>query len=110
MNFEISPKTMEIHATYDEAVIYCFGLGDGWRLPTLAELQEITTISKNSLNPTTSVLTHVPYHDMANKWHWSSDEYEYNNNKVLCFNYWTNTMWDCDKNNLYIIRPVRDIK
>jgi hypothetical protein len=26
--------------TYDEAILYCFCLGDGWRLPTEAEYYE----------------------------------------------------------------------
>ena len=25
------------HMTYDQAVMYCFALGDGWRLPTEEE-------------------------------------------------------------------------
>lgn len=27
--------------TYDEAVLYCFCLGDGWRLPTLEDLNNM---------------------------------------------------------------------
>lgn len=26
--------------TYDEAILYCFCLGDGWRLPTRAEYND----------------------------------------------------------------------
>ncbi len=30
-------KASEFGISYDEAVLYCFCLGDGWRLPTQAE-------------------------------------------------------------------------
>ena len=30
-------KPSEFRMTYDEAVMYCFCLGDGWRLPTSFE-------------------------------------------------------------------------
>jgi hypothetical protein len=34
-------KASENSLTYDEAVLYCFCLGDGWRLPTQAEYYTI---------------------------------------------------------------------
>jgi len=63
MNFEIAPKSTEIHATWDEARLYCFSLEIdgkvGWRLPTKDELNEIY----NSDN------------DFVCSYYWSSSEY-----------------------------------
>lgn len=45
MNFEIAPKTTEIQANWDSAVVYCFSLNidgkTGWRLPNRIELLNI---------------------------------------------------------------------
>ena len=109
MNFEIAPKETEKQVTFDEAVMYCLSLGNGWRLPTLKELQEITRISINYVDESGEII-HIPQHNFEKKWYWSSDEYKYNTERRWCFNYYTNTMFDCDKNtNRYLVRAVRDI-
>lgn len=45
MKYEISPKSTEIQANWDDARLYCFSLNidgkTGWRLPTDEELTEI---------------------------------------------------------------------
>jgi hypothetical protein len=39
---ELAPKST-IPMTFTEARIYCFLLGDGWRLPTTADAEELHT-------------------------------------------------------------------
>lgn len=109
MNFELSPKSMEMTCTWDDAVIYCSNLGDGWRLPTLQELQEIITLSENYRNDKPSVAPNVPYHDFDYKWHWTTDEYEY---KIYwSYNFWSLTSLPAPNTiNWFCVRPVRDIK
>lgn len=38
INIEIHPERCESELTWDEAVQYCKGLGEGWRLPTISEM------------------------------------------------------------------------
>lgn len=38
MNIEVAPKEYEVTANWDEAIMYCFTLGNNWRLPTNQEM------------------------------------------------------------------------
>ena len=56
---EIAPKETEIHnISWQEAKMYCFSLGPGWRLPTIQELTEIYNSES----------------DFGDNWYWSSTE------------------------------------
>lgn len=106
MNFELSPKSMEMTCTWDDAVIYCSNLGDRWRLPTLQELQELQEIITHSEK---SVEPNVLDYDLDRKFHWTSDEYEY---KIYwSYNFWSLTSLPAPNTiNWFCVRPVRDIK
>jgi hypothetical protein len=50
----------EFRMTYDDAVMYCFCLGDGWRLPTYDEYQDPLIYSECwSLDERSNSLWHV---------------------------------------------------
>lgn len=36
-------RPLDSRVSYDEAIMYCFCLGDGWRLPTMAEADFLTS-------------------------------------------------------------------
>lgn len=38
INIEIHPERCKSKLTFNEAVQYCKGLGEGWRLPTISEM------------------------------------------------------------------------
>ena len=65
MKFEISPKSTEIQANWDDALLYCFSLNidgkTGWRLPTVEELNEI----------------YQAENDFEETWYWTSIESSY---------------------------------
>lgn len=42
---EIAPKVLWKECTITEAVLYCFCLGDGWRLPTCEECFEMLSLN-----------------------------------------------------------------
>lgn len=64
--FEIAPKELEIRGTMDEVNIYCFSLGNGWRVPTKEELDEIYH-ARNYLMEYSC--------DFEHQYYWSSTEY-----------------------------------
>lgn len=39
MKFEIAPKSLEKNLSYEDAKLYVFSLGDGWRFPTVKEYE-----------------------------------------------------------------------
>lgn len=39
MNFEVSPKSFEKYLSYEDAKLYVFALGDGWRFPSVKEYE-----------------------------------------------------------------------
>lgn len=98
MNFEIAPKETEIQATWDEAKMYCFSLNIdgkiGWRLPTKEELYDIFDSDSRR--------------DFAYAIHWSSTEIDTNNAWTQRFN--VGFEYSRNKNNLYYVRAVRDLK
>jgi formylglycine-generating enzyme required for sulfatase activity len=96
MNFEVAPKTTEIQATWDEAVMYCFFLEidgkKGWRLPTKEELDYIYH-SKN---------------DFIDAYYWSSTEY--NGSSAWGQVFTSGTQFSSSKNGgSYYVRAIRDI-
>jgi formylglycine-generating enzyme required for sulfatase activity len=92
LSFEIAPVLLEKTCNWYDAVEYCALLGDGWRLPTLAELKMIYNVD-NDLN--------------GNCNYWSSTEDQSNT-------VWTQFLLNGHHNisfkdfNLHV-RPVRDI-
>lgn len=50
MCLELAPESTEIRATWTEAMMYCFSMGPGWRLPTKQELIQILREEENDLN------------------------------------------------------------
>ena len=88
--FEIADKSTEQLLTWREAVKYVELLGEGWRLPTLAELKQI----------------HESDNDFAEKQYWSSNEFGTYDAEQLDFKYG----WTCllGKNFKGYVRAVKD--
>jgi formylglycine-generating enzyme required for sulfatase activity len=95
MKFEISPKSTEIQANWDDAKFYCFFLSidgkTGWRLPTIEELTEIND-SEN---------------DFSKRWYWSA--VEKNNNSAWLQVIPNGSHHDINKNGVCYVRAVRDL-
>ena len=87
---EIAPRVLWKEGTITEAVIYCFCLGDGWRLPTI---EECFMIYHNKL--------------IDKGYYWSSTEFFSN---VYVFNFKYGKVFDNDKEFDYYVCAVRDIK
>lgn len=91
-NFEIYHDELG-EMSWDEAVEKVKELGDGWRLPTLTELQLIWESEHKDLFKKES--------------YWSSSEY-YSSIAWVFFFYDGNT-YGIDKNDDYYVRAVRDL-
>jgi len=63
-----------IQRTWDEAVEYANGLGNGWRLPTIEEL--ISIIDFNTCNPACKIK------DCISSYYWSSSPDAYDSNRA----------------------------
>ena len=96
MNFEIAPKSTEIQANRDEAILYCLFLAiggkTGWRLPTKEELNQIYQSEKNFR--IFGYYWSATDHNGANAW----NQYMSNENHANFSNV-----------NLFYVRAVRDI-
>ena len=96
MNFEIAPKSTEIQATWDNAILYCTFLEvdgkRGWRLPTKEELNQIYE-SNNDYEPI---------------WYWSSTENDGNYAGSQYFIY--GNQGYANKSDGGYVRAVRTIK
>lgn len=85
--------------TWEEAIKFCTGLGDGWRLPTMQELLSLVDYSR--YNPATE----LP--GMVSSSYWSSTTYAGSTDSawVVYFNY-GDDYWG-DKSYNYYVRAVR---
>jgi hypothetical protein len=71
---EIAPRVLWKEGTITEAVIYCFCLGDGWRLPTVEECFEMLSLNLKGFwnledindNWTTETHTIIPVRSIDN--------------------------------------------
>lgn len=91
-NFEIHPDELG-KMTWDEAVEKVKELGDGWRLPTITELQLIWESEHKDLFQKES--------------YWSSSEY--NSSKAWLFTFYDGYTSYSGKVNDYYVRAVRDL-
>lgn len=103
MKFEIAPKKTEIDCDWYTAVMYCFTLGPGWRLPTFSELVEMKS-------------TNYDFCDSRGygNWYWSSTQspHDYNGyrDSVLTFNMEHDRAGDLVKHvDGNTVRAVRDL-
>ena len=92
MKFELYPTTIETYMTWSVANRYCDSLGDGWRLPSMDELN---TLYQNK----------VKIRGFADANYWSSTEFGLNVARVQDFtnggqNYGT-------KDYTYYVRAIR---
>lgn len=64
MNIEISEKSMQISTNWAEARLYCFSMGDTWRLPTDIELLKLRQTNTHNLSgwywATSDVMPYIP--------------------------------------------------
>lgn len=91
-NFEIHPDEFG-EMSWNEAVEKVKDLGDGWRLPTITELQLIWDSEHNGF--------------FKKEWYWSSSEY-YSNLAWILYFYDGYPSFD-DKLHNYYVRAVRDL-
>jgi len=97
MNFEIAPKSTEIQATWDNAILYCTFLEvdgkRGWRLPTKEELNEIYELEN----------------DFEKKWYWSGTDNS--GNYAWSRSIGNGIQGNRNKNySYYYVRAIRDLK
>lgn len=97
MNFEISPKSTEIEASWDNALLYCFSLNidgkTGWRLPTKQESIEIYESQNN----------------FEKRNYWTSTKYD-GKNEALVQNFASGGQY-CKYTYVIVnVRAVRDLK
>lgn len=90
-NFELYPEKSTNKMTWEEAVMYCKKLGDGWRLPTI---EECFMIYNNKL--------------ITEYYYWSSMEYDHS--LAWFFSFSSGSAYDYGKYNTYYVRAVRTIK
>lgn len=90
-HFELHPEKSTNKMTWEEAVMCCKKLGDGWRLPTI---EECFMIYNNKL--------------ITEYYYWSSTEY--GNNTSWYFNFNNGDATNFYKTNAYYVRAVRTIK
>lgn len=91
--FEIANKSSEGYLNWHGANDWAYRAGDGWRLPTVDELQQIYNSGGQ---------------DLQERWYWSSES-RANNNKAICVNMSTGTTLDNVKDYYHCsVRFVRD--
>ena len=91
-NFEIYPDELG-KMTWYEALEKVKELGDGWRMPTITELQLIWESEHKDLFKKES--------------YWSSSEY--NSGLAWGFSFYDGNAYDDDKNTYSYVRAVRDL-
>lgn len=98
---EFAPKETEINCDWYTAVMYCFTLGPGWRLPTIDELTKIKESKCKWAND-----------DSNTNWYWSSTETsDYSSvDSVKTFNPKYGMKGICEKTvTIDTVRAVRDL-
>ena len=91
-NFEIHPDELD-ELSWHEALEKVKELGDGWRLPTLTELQVIWDSEHKDL--------------FQKEWYWSSSEYI--SNFAWVFSFYGGYAYNYDKSYNIYVRAVRDL-
>jgi len=102
-NLEWMAQDLDKSMPWQEAMDYCESLGDGWKLPTVEELQSVLDYTK--LSP--AIKLDVP---VQSDWYWSSTVYVGDTDFawVVSLNY-GNVINDSKTNTNYVW-PVRDVK
>ena len=110
-NLEIYPKDLPEKLSWKKAMEVCETLGDGWRLPTIDELNEVYTFYCEGFN----------YVTFKHPYYWSSSDktlagilpnYEDISNRFFAFGRHFNSNKDrleIDKEHRHGVRPVRDL-
>ena len=94
-NFEIHPDELG-KMNWNEAIEKVKELGDGWRIPTITELQLIWDSENKDL--------------FKKEWYWSSSEYDSNNAWLFSFFYgYTYYGLNFSEYSSYYVRAVRDL-
>ena len=91
--FEVYPRDAYLKLEHDNAVKYCKGLGDGWRLPTRKEQVEMHE--------------HKEQLGLENTAYWSSTEF--NSNFAWFYNFADGYSYVFNKNNTFRVRAVKTI-
>jgi len=92
LHFEVYSENLE-KCSWNDAIELCNKLGNGWRLPTIAELQ-LMYQNRNNIG-------------LNDDYYWSSTEYNANNAWIFSFNVgYTN---NCLKSYTSYVRAVRSI-
>jgi hypothetical protein len=93
--------------TWEDAKKACEELGDGWRLPTIDELQFM--YNKRAEIDGLGKIAVLNYFLVNDRYYWSSTEY--NNTHLWIFNFHYGTAnADYYKSNANCVRAVRDLK
>ena len=101
MKLEWHKDTME-DVSWQEAMVYCQELGDGWRLPTIEEL--FSAINYSEYNPATSIK------GFKSSDYWSSTTNAYNNGLAWFVNFSNGYVNYSNKFHNYYARAVREVK
>ncbi len=94
LNFDVYPQDLKGFSTWDAAVKDCEALGDGWRMPTKDELNQMY-LKKETIG------------GFGAYYYWSSSEYYAYN--AWYQNFSSGFQGSDDKHNYDRVRPVRDI-
>ena len=93
---ELYPNNLDGYMNWNEAVDACEKLGDGWRLPNMDELNGLFSDYKKGII------------DFGNYGCWSSESY--GSESAWSKGFHTGNIYINPKENLNLVRPVRDVK